>query len=124
MEDAVEIGLRSAFNEAGFTSFSNVLAGFKLKGMYLPSSHRVKLTTYTSLPAGKQALLYYFTDELHEFLEAALRWYNAHARSDITPFLKKRGGRLKARVQVGAAWFFFAALHCRTDLNSRLCWSP
>lgn len=124
MEDAVEMGLRSAFSEVGFTSFGNVLAGFKLKGMCLSTSHRVKLIVYTFLPAGKQALLYYFTDELHEFLEAALSWYNAHARSDITPFLKKRGDRLKARVQASAAWFSFAALRCMTDLNSRLRWSP
>jgi len=32
MEDAVEIGLRSAFNEVGFTSFGKVLSGLKLKG--------------------------------------------------------------------------------------------
>ncbi|KAF9642720.1 hypothetical protein BDM02DRAFT_3152142 [Thelephora ganbajun] len=80
MEDAVEIGLRSAFNEVGFTSFSKVLPGLKLR-------------------AGKQALPYYFTGDLHEFLEAALEWYNSHNRADITPFLKKYGERLKARVQ-------------------------
>ena len=32
MEDAVEKGLRSAFNEVGFTSFGKVLPGLKLKG--------------------------------------------------------------------------------------------
>jgi len=32
MEDAVEIGLRAAFNDVGFTSFGKVLPGLKLKG--------------------------------------------------------------------------------------------
>ena len=32
MEDAVEIGLRSAFNEVGFASFGKVLPGLKLRG--------------------------------------------------------------------------------------------
>ena len=32
MEDAVELGLRSAFSEVGFTSFSKVLPGLKLRG--------------------------------------------------------------------------------------------
>jgi len=32
MEDAVEIGLRGAFNDVGFTSFGKVLPGLKLKG--------------------------------------------------------------------------------------------
>ena len=32
MEDAVEIGLRAAFNEVGFTSFGRVLSGLKLRG--------------------------------------------------------------------------------------------
>lgn len=80
MEDAVEIGLRSAFNEAGFVSFSRVLPGLKLR-------------------AGKQALIYYFTDQLHEFLEAALEWYNSHNRADITPFVKQYGEHLKTRAQ-------------------------
>ena len=35
MEDAVEIGLRSAFNEVGFASFNKVLPGLKLKGEHL-----------------------------------------------------------------------------------------
>jgi len=35
MEDAVEIGLRSAFNEVGFTSFGKVLPGLKLRGEHL-----------------------------------------------------------------------------------------
>ena len=51
--------------------------------------------------AGKQAISYYFTNELHEFLEAALGWHNAHTREEITPFLKDYGERLKARVHVG-----------------------
>ena len=57
-------------------------------------------------PAGKQAPPYYFTDQLHEFLEAALEWYNVHDRADITPFLKKNGDRLKARIQVGLRVIF------------------
>lgn len=101
VEDAVEMGLRSAFNEIGFALFGRVLPGLKLKGMFLPASHRVKLIAYACFPAGKQALPYYFTDELHEFLEAALGWYNAHDRSDITPFFNEQGDRLKARIQVG-----------------------
>ena len=56
---------------------------------------------YASLIAGKQALLYHFTDELHEFLDDALAWHNEHDRADITPFLKQYGERLKDRVQVG-----------------------
>ena len=32
MEDAVEIGLRAAFNDVEFTSFGEVLPGLKLKG--------------------------------------------------------------------------------------------
>lgn len=59
-----------------------------------------------SFPAGKQALLYYFTDHLHEFLNAALEWYNSHDRADITPFLKKYGERLTARFQVGFCSIF------------------
>ena len=39
MEDAVEIGLRAAFNQAGFTSFGKVLPGLKLKCKHLPTSH-------------------------------------------------------------------------------------
>jgi hypothetical protein len=54
-----------------------------------------------SLVAGKQALTYYFTDQLHEFLGATLEWYNSHNRADITPFLKEGGERLNARLQVG-----------------------
>ena len=38
MEDAVEIGLRSAFNEVGFNSFSKVLPGLKLRGEHLSTS--------------------------------------------------------------------------------------
>lgn len=103
MEDAVEIGLRSAFNGVGFTSFGKVLPGLKLKGEQSPTSYGPRLTAF---PAGKQALSYYFTDELHEFLEAALEWYNTHNRADITPFLKKHGDRLKTRVQVGHRLIF------------------
>jgi len=39
MEDAVEIGLRSAFSEVGFTSFGRVLFGLKL---------RVSIRTFTA----------------------------------------------------------------------------
>ena len=39
MEDAVEIGLRSAFNEVGFASFSKVIPGLKLRGKHLPTSY-------------------------------------------------------------------------------------
>jgi hypothetical protein len=56
---------------------------------------------YVSPIAGKQALWYYFTDHLHEFLEAALDWHNSHDRAEITPFLKNWGERLKSRIQVG-----------------------
>jgi len=46
MEDAVEIGLRAAFNEAGFNSFSKVLPGLKLRGKHLLTSHGTKLIAY------------------------------------------------------------------------------
>ena len=46
MEDAVEIGLRSAFNDVKFTSFSKVLPGLKLKGEHLSISHRTRLIAY------------------------------------------------------------------------------
>lgn len=103
MEDAVEIGLRSAFNGVGFTSFGKVLPGLKLKGEQLPTSYGPRLTAF---PAGKQALSYYFTDELHEFLEAAIEWHDTHDRSDLNPFLKEYGERLKTRVQVGLRLVF------------------
>lgn len=64
---------------------------------------------YTLLLAGKQALSYYFTDHLREFLEAALEWYNSHNRTDITPLLKRYGERLKTRAQVG--FRLFPSLH-------------
>lgn len=46
MEDAVEIGLRSAFNEVGFTSFGKVLPGLKLRGEHLSTSYGVRLIVY------------------------------------------------------------------------------
>ena len=102
MEDAVEMGLRSAFNDAGFTSFSKVLPGLKLKGEQLQTSYEGQTDfSYAPLLAGKQALLYYFTDRLHEFLEAALWWHNANDGADMTPLIKEYGERLKARLQVG-----------------------
>ena len=71
------------------------------------------------LPAGKQALSYYFTDELHEFLEAVLGWYNAHDRADITPVLKKHEERLEARVQVGLRAIFSSQFR-----TAKLTWTP
>lgn len=100
MEDAVEIGLRSAFNEVGLASFGKVLPGMKLRGKRLNFVRHQANFLYAPLLAGKQALSYYFTDELREFLEAALRWHNAHNRAEITPFLKEYGERLKARREV------------------------
>lgn len=47
MEDAVEMGLRSAFNEIGFASFGKVLPGLRLRGVFFQTSHRAKLTAYT-----------------------------------------------------------------------------
>jgi hypothetical protein len=102
MEDAVELGLRSAFNEANFNSFSRVLPSLKLRGECLQASWGAMVDcSSASLLAGKQALSYYFIDQLHEFLHAALEWYNSHDHAEITPFLKEYGERLKARVQVG-----------------------
>jgi len=46
MEDAVEIGLRSAFNEVGFASFNKVLPGLKLKGEHLWTSYGVRGIPY------------------------------------------------------------------------------
>lgn len=46
MEDAVEIGLRSAFNEVGFTSFNRVLSGVKLKGEH-PSPRDIQKIAHT-----------------------------------------------------------------------------
>jgi hypothetical protein len=108
MEDAVEVGLRSAFNEAGFTSFGKVLPGIKLRGEHSGTSRGVRWIAYMchSLIAGKQALWYYFTDHLHEFLEGALEWYNSHDRAEITPFLKNCGERLKSRIQVSFRFDF------------------
>ena len=51
MEDAVEIGLRSAFNEVGFTSFGKVLPGLKLRGGYLSTLHGFKLIAYIITPS-------------------------------------------------------------------------
>lgn len=45
MEDAVEIGLRSAFNEVGFTSFARVLFGLKLRG-----EHSYTFAAFGGLP--------------------------------------------------------------------------
>lgn len=78
---------------------------------------------YASLLAGKQALSYYFIDQLHEFLDAVLEWYNSHDRAEITPFLKKYGERLKARVQVCFCWILrYLSLRINLDLLS--CWFP
>src|ERR1700744_4413970 len=49
MEDAVEIGLRSAFNEVGFTSFSKALPGLKLRGEHLSPSCGAWLIAYMRL---------------------------------------------------------------------------
>ena len=46
MEDAVEIGLRSAFNEVGFASFGKVLPGLKLRGEHPQASHGIGRVTY------------------------------------------------------------------------------
>lgn len=46
MEDAVEIGLRSAFNEVEFTSFSKVLPGFKLRGEHSRISYGLSWSSY------------------------------------------------------------------------------
>jgi hypothetical protein len=82
-------------------------------------TQQLKDRLHTSLVAGKQALTYYFTDELREFLEAALEWHNSHNRADITPFLRNYGERLKTRLQVG----LYPNLNCwrrRTDLLKRM----
>jgi hypothetical protein len=68
--------------------------------------------------AGKQALLYYFTDELHEFLDDALAWHNEHDRADITPFLKQYSERLKDRMQVGLCLVFLPYSALRDSLGS------
>jgi len=57
MEDAVEIGLRAAFNEVGFSSFSKVLPGLKLKGEHLWISCGIKQVSHPTTPSRKTGFI-------------------------------------------------------------------
>lgn len=50
MEDAVEIGLRSPFNEAGFISFDRVLFGLKLRGEHFYAPRIIWRVVYMHFP--------------------------------------------------------------------------